>query len=128
MLPGAAIATAYLASEMIQLFYLRLYRGHAKGGRNKNLEGPVLGPLFYAQKSSGIRIKCDFCNPLDAERFAAAFPEISLVYTHIELPFEKDNTIRLGKIGYQGLETLFAFPEEINERNRRNGFPFLCPE
>ena len=113
---------------MTQLLYLRLYQGQTKGGRNKNLEGPVLGPLFYAQKSSGIKIKCDFCNPLDAERFAAAFPEISLVYTHVELLFAKDNTIRLGKIFYQGLETLFAFPGEIDERNRRNGFPFLCAE
>jgi hypothetical protein len=119
---------ALVPSLMTQLFYLRLYQGRTQAGRNKKLEGPVLGPLFYAQKSSGIKIKCDFCNPLDAERFAAAFPEISLVYTHVELPFEKDNTIRLGKICYQGLETLCAFPEEVNERNRRNGFPFLCPE
>jgi hypothetical protein len=111
-----------------QLFYLRLYQGYAKAGRNQNLEGPILGPLFYAQKSSGNKIKCDFCNPLDAERFAAAFPEISFVYTHFELPFEKDDTIRLGRIYYQRLETLFALPEEINEKNRRNGFPFLCPE
>lgn len=117
-----------LQGVMTQLFYLRLYQGYAKCGRNQNLEGPILGPLFYAQKSSGIRIKCDFCNPLDAKRFAAAFPEISFVYTHCELPFDKGNTIRLGRICYQRSETLFAFPEEIDNRNRRNGFPFLCPE